>query len=70
MIIRDKESGQISWDADDFVTYEVTGVDVYGKRFKMRSDNWHHVRMINLYRGTRWGVKSDGRRVKLQKVYS
>lgn len=66
-----KVNGVTSWDREDFKEYHVTGVDTDGRRFKtMVYTNWHHVRMINLYRGTFWGVKPDGKRVKLQEVYN
>lgn len=38
-------------------TYEVTGVDVYGKRFKIVTDNVRHATGINVYRGTLWQRK-------------
>lgn len=67
-MIRKTSEGIISWDSGDFVEYHVTGVDVYGKRFKIKTTNWHHAKGINLFSGTKWGVKPDGKRMKLQVV--
>jgi hypothetical protein len=37
-------------------TYEVTGVDRSGRRFKIVTNNWMHANSINLWRGTVWQV--------------
>jgi len=55
---------------ETYVSYEVTGVDRYGKRFKMSGLNAFHCRCINLWRGTKWGVRKDGTRKKLVEIYN
>ena len=52
--------------------YHVTGVDVYGKRFKIVTDNRNsaiHAMYINLYRGSVWLVE-DGKRKLIKRVYN
>jgi len=44
------------------VTYEVTGVDRNGKRFKICTDNHIHALGINLWKGTKWLVLPNGKR--------
>jgi len=34
--------------------YKVTGVDVYGKRFKIETNNRMHALHINLFSGSVW----------------
>ncbi len=52
-------------------TYEVTGVDVHGRRFPVKRFNrLTHARCINLYRGTVWERKPDGKRVALWRVWN
>jgi hypothetical protein len=64
-------NGTLSWDADDFVAYEATGVDVHGRRFRpIRRQSWMHAQGINLYRGTRWGVRADGSRTALERIFN
>jgi len=53
---------------EDYVSYDVTGVDVYGKRFKISTSDARHAAGINLWRGTKWGVKKDGTRKKLVEI--
>ena len=65
-----KVNGVTSWDREDFKEYHITGTDVNGKRFKIVLTNWLHARHYNIFRGTFWGVKPDGKRVKLQEVYN
>jgi hypothetical protein len=52
------------------VTYEVTGVTVNGKRFKIRTSNRMHAYGINLYRGTVWERLSNGHRRILRRVWN
>ena len=65
-----KINGVTSWDAGDFTEYHVTGVDTSGKRFKIVTESWPYASGINLYRGTKWGVKPDGSRIRLTEVYN
>lgn len=55
---------------ENFVKYHVTGVDVYGKRFKLVYSNFIQATCINLYRGSLWGVKADGTRKLLKQVFN
>ena len=43
--------------------YEVTGVTMSGRRFKVRTTNAMHAFGINLYRGTVWNVTDAGRQI-------
>lgn len=52
------------------VTYHVTGVDVYGRRFKIITTNRLHAFGINLFKGSVWEVKSDGSRKLLSRVWN
>jgi hypothetical protein len=54
----------------EFVLYHVTGVDCSGKRFKIVTNNALHARGINVWRGTKWGVRKDGTRKKLVVIYN
>jgi len=67
-MITKHEDGTTSWDSNDFIAYNVTGVDYSGKRFKITTASWGHAQCINIYNGTRWGVTADGKRAKLQSV--
>ena len=49
--------------------YVATGVDVAGKRFSIRSENWHRIRGINIYRGSRWLLRA-GKRCLLQRIFN
>ena len=69
MIVR--ENGQISWDKSDFAYYEVTGITTDGRRFDpMAYTTWFQAVGINVWRGTKWGVRADGTRVQLQTVWN
>lgn len=50
-------NGQASWFHDDNTRYVVTGVDVYGRRFRKTYFNWQSAQGINLHRGTKWIVR-------------
>ncbi len=51
--------------------YVVTGVDVYGKRFKLVYTNYIHANCINLYRGSLWEEhRATGKRKLLKRVYN
>lgn len=49
--------------------YVVTGVDVYGKRFRFRTENKIHAMGINLYRGSVW-IVTDGKRKLIKRVWN
>lgn len=55
---------------ETFVSYDVTGVDRNGKRFKLSYKDAWMARGINLWQGTKWGVRADGTRKKLVEVYN
>jgi len=54
--------------------YVVTGIDVYGKRFRLRypptTPGWMTADGINLYRGTVWLEEANGRRHRLKSVWN
>lgn len=68
-IIYKNGEGNVTWYHLPGDFYEVTGVDVYGKRFRIVSNTWWHAEGINLYRGTKWLVR-NGKRYKIQSVYN
>jgi hypothetical protein len=55
---------------EKFVKYHVTGVTRNGERFKIVTACEMHAAGINLWQGTKWGVRADGTRKKLQEVYN
>ena len=48
-------------------TYDVTGVDRSGKRFKLSFSGEFHAMGINLWRGSVWRVR-DGKRTLIKRV--
>ncbi len=53
-----------------FQKYIVTGVDVYGKRFRLEYKSFDMAFRINLYSGSVWGVcKCSGKRELLKRVW-
>jgi hypothetical protein len=48
--------------------YEVTGVDVYGKRFKGIYTRYALLRHIHIHNGTFWQRNDDGSRTLLWRV--
>lgn len=51
-------------------TYCVTGVDVYGRRFKITTTNYIHAMGINLWQGSRWLVLPSGKKKLIVRVYN
>ena len=49
--------------------YHVTGIDRYGKRFKIETTNPYYADGINLYRGSVWLVE-NGKRTLIKRVYN
>jgi len=58
-----------SWISMQGDKYDVTGVDVYGKRFSRRYNKWSWAQGVNLYRGSKWLVRG-GRRYLIARVYN
>lgn len=50
--------------------YKVTGVDVYGKRFRMVFTNRMHAMGINLFRGSVWEETSTGKWKRIKEVWN
>lgn len=50
--------------------YVITGVNVYGKRFRISTDNAIHAQGINLFRGSVWWENENGKRTLLKRVYN
>lgn len=60
---------RVEWTHKDGDLYKATGVLVNGKRFEpIISDNWLHIRSINLYRGSKWLLR-DGKSYLIERVY-
>ncbi len=51
------------------IKYDVTGIDVYGKRFSMRYSSYIHAMSINLFNGSVWKVE-NGKRKLIKRVYN
>lgn len=55
----------------EFEKFIVTGVDVYGKRFRLEYTEPQWAFGINLFNGSVWGVcKRTGKRKLLKRVFS
>lgn len=67
--IKIEPGGNRVWHGEHGDRYEVTGVNVYGKRFKVTCMNWGQARAINLWRGTKWLVRG-GRRYKILETWN
>jgi len=50
--------------------YKVTGVDVYGRRFRMVFTNRMHAMGINLFRGSVWEETSTGKWKRIKEVWN
>lgn len=62
--------GGCAWTHRDGDIYVATGVLVNGRRFKpIRSQHWHYINGINLYRGTKW-LEREGKRYRIQTVWN
>lgn len=64
-----KQGFNRQWDGEPGDTYEVTGVDIYGKRFVRTGMPWVYCKGINLFRGSRW-LRRKGRRYLLGRVWN
>jgi hypothetical protein len=60
----------MTFNTTDFAGYIVTGVLTNGTRFRRLTLNWHYANGINLWRGSVWGMKHDGHRQLLKRVYN
>lgn len=62
--------GTCEWTHQDGDIYVATGVLVNGRRFKpIRSENWHYIRGINLYRGSKW-LERGGKRYRINSTWN
>lgn len=59
-----------TWDGSQAKHYEVTGVDRYGKRFKRTNLTYLQMMNLNIWRGTKWLVRYDGKRERVTTVYN
>ena len=50
--------------------YKVTGVDRYGKRFKIETSNRMHAFGINLWRGSVWEFQKNNKWKLVRRVYN
>ncbi len=53
-----------------FEVYKVTGVDTYGKRFKIETNSRMHAFGINLFNGSVWQLQKNNKWKLLHRVYS
>ena len=54
-----------------YIRFEITGTLKNGRRFKpMVFDSFRSASMINIWEGSIWGVKQDGKRKLLRRVYN
>lgn len=67
-VITTDDNGFKVWDTAHVKRYEVTGVDRNGKRFKIVTGAWQHAAGINLWRGSKWLVRHDGKRELIQRT--
>jgi len=51
------------------ISFCITGTDKANKRFKIERANYFHIACINVWKGTLWGILSNGRRTRLR-VYN
>ena len=49
--------------------YQVTGITVYGQRFRIETTNPFHALGINIFRGTLWLVRNNKRTI-LKRVHN
>ena len=57
------------WYSQETDSYDVTGITVDGKRFKLTTTKWWHANGINLFRGSVWLVR-DGKRTLVKRVWN
>lgn len=50
--------------------FVITGIDVYGKRFRIHTSSAMHAFGINLWRGSVWKILENGKRKLLKRVYN
>ena len=53
-----------------FEVYKVTGVDTYGKRFKIETNSRMHAFGINLFNGSVWQLRKNNKWKLLHRVYN
>lgn len=61
--------GSTHWVNKPGDKFVATGVDRNGKRFRIVSDSWPHIRGINIWRGTKWLLR-EGRRFRVGTYYN
>lgn len=54
----------------DGIWFEVTGVDVRGRRFKQRYDSRYWAMCVNLWRGSVWLCQDGQPRKLIKRVYN
>ena len=54
----------------EYVIFHVTGKTVNGTRFRIECNGLFWAMGINLYTGSVWGVRPDGTRKLLKRVYN
>jgi hypothetical protein len=56
------------FQADRLSHYLITGIDIYGKRFRIITDSYLYALGINVWKGTKWFVDVYGRRQVWQRI--
>ena len=62
-----KQDGKVTWTHRPGDEYLVTGKDVKGKRFRIRTSNWVHADGINLFNGSVYLIR-EGKRTLVKAV--
>ena len=58
----------MEYSTKDFISYLCIGKDREGKRFRKEYLNYIHANGINMWKGNMYGIKLNGKRVKLKSV--
>ena len=63
------------WDKDNLPLASIklfiaTGTDRQGKRFKIETSSYFHLQCLNLWRGNKWALMEDNKRVLLSSHYN
>ena len=51
------------------IKYIATGVDRYGRRFKIENKNLFYINCINIYKGSIW-KKENNKRTLIKRIYN
>lgn len=63
-----RKNGIATWTACEGDRYVATGLDVNGKRFRIESASFSHIRGINLFRGNKWLLREGHKHLILSVI--